>query len=87
MRAVVAPLGFLWWPCKNLLSVLAVLSTDIHFLILLPLLGLLETPTPRPASISESVLGEDEEGHGESDPDAGAETQPAGAAASPQSGG
>jgi len=29
----------------------------IHFLILMPLLGLFETPRPRPASIAESVLG------------------------------
>ena len=54
-----------------------------HFIILLPLLGLFETPTPRPASISESVLGEDGDSHGDSDPGGGA--QPTGAAASPQS--
>jgi ubiquinol-cytochrome c reductase cytochrome b subunit len=29
----------------------------IHFLVILPLLGLFETPKPRPASISEAVLG------------------------------
>jgi ubiquinol-cytochrome c reductase cytochrome b subunit len=29
----------------------------IHFLIIMPLLGLIETPKPLPASISESVLG------------------------------
>ena len=51
-----------------------------HSLIILPLLGLYEKPTPRPASITESVLGED----GEIPAEAGAETQPAGAAASPQ---
>jgi ubiquinol-cytochrome c reductase cytochrome b subunit len=42
----------------------------IHFLIILPLLGLIETPRPRPASISEAVLG------------GGA--QPAGSAAAPE---
>jgi ubiquinol-cytochrome c reductase cytochrome b subunit len=47
-----------------------------HFLILLPLLGLYETPTPRPASITESVLGKTGKG--------GANAQPAGAAASPE---
>ena len=56
-----------------------------HFLILLPLLGLFETPTPRPASIAESVLGEDGDTHGDSDSGAGAQTQPTGAVASPQS--
>jgi len=56
----------------------------IHFLILLPLLGFLETPTPRPASIAESVLGEDGEKPGDSGTGAGADTQPSGAAASPQ---
>ncbi len=47
-----------------------------HFLILLPLLGWFETPTPRPTSITESVLGKAEKG--------GSATQPAGAAASPE---
>jgi len=28
----------------------------VHFLIILPILGLLETPKPMPASISEAVL-------------------------------
>jgi ubiquinol-cytochrome c reductase cytochrome b/c1 subunit len=30
-----------------------------HFLILLPLVGLLETPKPLPSSISDAVLGKD----------------------------
>ncbi|HSM42570.1 MAG TPA: cytochrome b/b6 [Afifellaceae bacterium] len=47
-----------------------------HFLVLLPLLGWFETPTPRPASITEAVLGKAEKG--------GSVTQPAGAAASPE---
>ena len=29
----------------------------IHFLVILPLLGLLERPKPLPASIAEAVLG------------------------------
>ena len=33
------------------------LITIVHFLIILPLLGLIETPKPLPNSISESVLG------------------------------
>ena len=45
----------------------------VHFLIILPLLGLFETPLPRPASIAESVLGGPE----------GARVQPAGSAAAP----
>jgi quinol-cytochrome oxidoreductase complex cytochrome b subunit len=32
----------------------------IHFLVILPLLGLFETPKPRPASIAEAVLGRTE---------------------------
>jgi ubiquinol-cytochrome c reductase cytochrome b subunit len=47
-----------------------------HFLILLPLLGLFETPTKRPASITEAVLGNGEKGS--------ATAQPTGAAASPE---
>ncbi len=47
-----------------------------HFLILLPLLGLYETPTQRPASITESVLGKSGKG--------GSAAQPVGAAASPE---
>ncbi len=43
-----------------------------HFLILLPLLGMFETPKPRPASIADSVLG------------AGGGAQPAGSAAAPE---
>ena len=34
----------------------------LHFLVILPLLGLFETPKPRPASIAESVLGKEEAG-------------------------
>jgi len=29
----------------------------LHFLVVLPLLGLFETPKPRPASIADAVLG------------------------------
>jgi ubiquinol-cytochrome c reductase cytochrome b/c1 subunit len=43
----------------------------IHFLVILPLLGLIETPKPLPNSISESVLG-------------GATAMPAGATAVPE---
>jgi ubiquinol-cytochrome c reductase cytochrome b/c1 subunit len=46
----------------------------IHFLIILPLLGLFETPKPRPASIAEAVLG--------TVPAGGA--RPAGSAAAPE---
>jgi ubiquinol-cytochrome c reductase cytochrome b subunit len=45
-----------------------------HFLILLPLLGLFETPRPRPASIADSVLGSG----------AGAGAHPAASAAAPE---
>ena len=55
-----------------------------HFLIILPVLGLFETPTPRPASISQSVLGEDDDESGDAGPGTGVETPPAGATASPQ---
>jgi ubiquinol-cytochrome c reductase cytochrome b subunit len=44
----------------------------IHFLVILPLLGLFETPKPRPASIADAVLG----------PGAGA--HPAASAAAPE---
>src|SRR5205085_11235447 len=44
-----------------------------HFLIVLPLLGLFETPRPRPASIADAVLG----------PGAGG-AAPAGSAAAPE---
>jgi len=47
----------------------------IHFLVILPLLGLFETPRPRPASIADAVLGRQEAGGG---------AQPAGSAAAPQ---
>src|SRR3712207_647374 len=30
----------------------------LHFLVIMPLLGLFETPRPRPASIAEAVLGQ-----------------------------
>jgi ubiquinol-cytochrome c reductase cytochrome b subunit len=43
----------------------------IHFLILMPLLGLFETPRPRPASIADAVLS-------------GGGAQPAGSAAAPE---
>jgi ubiquinol-cytochrome c reductase cytochrome b subunit len=46
----------------------------IHFLIILPLLGLFETPRPRPASIADAVLG----------PGAGGGARPAGSAAAPE---
>ena len=46
----------------------------IHFLVLMPLLGLFETPRPRPASISEAVLAQGEGGGG----------HPAGSAAAPE---
>jgi ubiquinol-cytochrome c reductase cytochrome b subunit len=45
----------------------------LHFLVILPLLGLFETPTPRPASIADSVLA----------PGGGA-AQPVGSAAAPE---
>jgi ubiquinol-cytochrome c reductase cytochrome b subunit len=46
-----------------------------HFLLVLPLLGLFERPTPMPNSIAESVLGH---------PVRGAAGMPVGAAAEPQ---
>ncbi len=46
----------------------------IHFLVLMPLLGLFETPRPRPASISEAVLPPAEGGGG----------RPAASAAAPE---
>jgi ubiquinol-cytochrome c reductase cytochrome b subunit len=46
----------------------------IHFLILMPLLGLLETPKPRPASIADAVLGRTE----------GGGARPVGSAAAPE---
>jgi ubiquinol-cytochrome c reductase cytochrome b subunit len=46
-----------------------------HFLIVLPVLGLVEKPNPRPKSITESVLGGD---------GGGATATPAGAVASPE---
>ncbi len=49
-----------------------------HFLILLPILGLYETPKPRPASIADAVLG------GADGEDGGAAAKPAGATAAPQ---
>jgi ubiquinol-cytochrome c reductase cytochrome b/c1 subunit len=44
-----------------------------HFLVLLPLLGLFETPLPRPASIADAVL-----------PSGGSAAQPVGSAAAPE---
>ena len=38
------------------MAFLGTLYYYVHFLIILPLLGLLETPKPMPASISEAVL-------------------------------
>jgi ubiquinol-cytochrome c reductase cytochrome b subunit len=59
--------------------VLSQISTFLyfaHFLLVLPLLGLFERPTPMPGSILESVLGKQvPAGSG----------MPAGAAAAPQS--
>jgi quinol-cytochrome oxidoreductase complex cytochrome b subunit len=46
----------------------------IHFLVILPLLGLFETPLPRPASIADSVLGQPQ----------GGGVRPAGSTASPE---
>jgi ubiquinol-cytochrome c reductase cytochrome b subunit len=46
----------------------------IHFLILMPLLGLFETPTPRPASIADAVL----------DRTGGGMMRPVGSAAAPE---
>jgi ubiquinol-cytochrome c reductase cytochrome b subunit len=46
----------------------------IHFLVILPLLGLFETPRPRPASIADAVLGRTE----------GGAARPAGSAAAPE---
>ena len=48
----------------------------LHFLVILPLLGLYERPLPRPASIAESVLGARREG--------AHPAQPVGSAAAPQ---
>ena len=45
-----------------------------HFLVVLPLLGLLETPTPRPASIAQAILHDT----------AGAPAMPMGAHAAPE---
>ena len=49
----------------------ATLYYFVHFLIILPILGLLETPKPIPASISESVLAKNKPvlpGHGAAAP-------------------
>ncbi|MBZ8134870.1 cytochrome b N-terminal domain-containing protein [Afifella sp. IM 167] len=48
----------------------------IHFFIILPLLGFIETPKPRPASITEAVLGRPDE--------PGEPATPAGATAMPE---
>jgi ubiquinol-cytochrome c reductase cytochrome b subunit len=44
----------------------------LHFLIVMPIVGVMETPRPLPRSITESVLG------------SGAKSMPAGATAAPQ---
>jgi quinol-cytochrome oxidoreductase complex cytochrome b subunit len=46
----------------------------VHFLLVLPILGLIETPKPMPSSITESVLGKG----------GGGSAVPAGAAANPE---
>lgn len=52
----------------------------IHFLIIMPLLGVLETPRKTPTSISEDVLGKHSKTVGES----GVVGEPSGAAAAPE---
>ena len=47
-----------------------------HFLIVLPLLGLFETPQPLPSSIAEAVLGKDRAAHGGAGMPAGAAAEP-----------
>ncbi len=79
----VANCFFLGWlgakPAEGWYVVLSQISTFLyfaHFLLVLPLLGLFERPTPMPGSILESVLGKQvPAGSG----------MPAGAAAAPQS--
>ena len=44
----------------------------LHFLVILPMLGLIEKPKPRPASITEAVLAKS--GHGAPAPAAGGVT-------------
>jgi quinol-cytochrome oxidoreductase complex cytochrome b subunit len=56
---------------NKLVGQLATLYYFVHFLIILPVLGLLETPKPMPASISESVLAKNKPvlpGHGAAAP-------------------
>jgi ubiquinol-cytochrome c reductase cytochrome b subunit len=72
---------FLGWlgsrPAEGIYPVLALLGTIYyfaHFLIVRPVLGLVETPRKLPASITEAVLGKQPAGHG----------VPVGAAASPE---
>jgi ubiquinol-cytochrome c reductase cytochrome b subunit len=63
-------------PAEGIYPTLALIGTIYyfgHFLIVLPLLGLIETPKKLPASITEAVLGKHKGGSG----------LPAGAAASP----
>jgi ubiquinol-cytochrome c reductase cytochrome b subunit len=50
----------------------------LHFLVIMPLLGLFETPRPRPASIAEAVFGPG------SSPGRGGSAQPVGSAAAPE---
>ncbi|MBC8130612.1 MAG: cytochrome b N-terminal domain-containing protein [Rhizobiaceae bacterium] len=64
-------------PAEGLYTVLSLIGTlyyFAHFLIVLPVLGLVETPLKLPASITEAVLGRQRAGSG----------MPAGAAASPE---
>jgi ubiquinol-cytochrome c reductase cytochrome b/c1 subunit len=52
-------------PAEGLYVTLALIGTIyyfVHFLVILPLLGLLETPKPLPASISEAVLAKKKPG-------------------------
>ncbi|MET0258643.1 MAG: cytochrome b, partial [Methylobacterium sp.] len=64
-------------PAEGIFPTLSLIGTIYyfaHFLIVLPVLGLIETPRKLPNSITEAVLGKH----------AGARTVPAGAAASPE---
>ena len=62
-RAIVNFIGLTYLgaaPAEGIYVVLAKICTAyyfIHFLVILPLLGRIETPRPLPTSISESVLG------------------------------
>jgi len=64
-------------PAEGIFPTLSLIGTIYyfaHFLIVLPVLGLIETPRKLPNSITEAVLGKH----------AGARSMPAGAAASPE---